>query len=162
MMSLVTWGCNIYSTAAASPAFIVLYVYILLHKLNFIWISCCVLSNWRESEAGLRLTHAHDRKLTCFTLFFIPLSNHLPPPAITALKSVWSWRLRWELLAKLTPRSWVFLEKLPVDQLLKNSPIRYGTRTFITVFTSAVHWPLSWARLIQSIPPHPIRQSWKD
>jgi hypothetical protein len=47
-----------------------------------------------------------------------------------------------ELLAKLTPRSWV-LEKPPVTQLLKNFPICYGTRTFITVFTSALHSPLS-------------------
>jgi hypothetical protein len=30
------------------------------------------------------------------------------------------------------------------------------------VFTSALHSPLSWARWIQSIPPHPIYQSWKD
>jgi hypothetical protein len=27
---------------------------------------------------------------------------------------------------------------------------------FITMFTRAFHWYLSWARLIQSIPPHPI------
>jgi hypothetical protein len=26
---------------------------------------------------------------------------------------------------------------------------------FITVFTRALHWSVSWARLIQSIPPHP-------
>jgi hypothetical protein len=32
----------------------------------------------------------------------------------------------------------------------------YGTRRFITVFTRALHWSLSWARSIQSIPYHPI------
>jgi len=31
----------------------------------------------------------------------------------------------------------------------------YGTRGFITAFTSARHLSLSWARSIQSIPPHP-------
>jgi hypothetical protein len=29
-------------------------------------------------------------------------------------------------------------------------------RRFITVFTRAVQWSLSWARSIQSIPPHPL------
>jgi hypothetical protein len=49
--------------------------------------------------------------------------------------------------------SWALLEKLPTAQLLKNF---YGTRRFITVFTRALHWSLSWARSIQSIPSHPI------
>jgi hypothetical protein len=39
---------------------------------------------------------------------------------------------------------------------LKNFPIFYGTQKFITVFTRALHWSLSWARSIHSIPPHPI------
>jgi len=32
----------------------------------------------------------------------------------------------------------------------------YGTLRFIMVFTRAYHWPLSWARWIQSIPSHTI------
>jgi hypothetical protein len=32
----------------------------------------------------------------------------------------------------------------------------YGTRKFITVFTRALHWSLSWAKSIQSILSHPI------
>jgi hypothetical protein len=32
----------------------------------------------------------------------------------------------------------------------------YGTRRFITVFTTARHWSLSWARCTQSTPSHPI------
>jgi len=35
----------------------------------------------------------------------------------------------------------------------------YGTRRFITAFTSARHLSLSWARSIHSIPPHPT--SWR-
>jgi hypothetical protein len=42
----------------------------------------------------------------------------------------------------------------PVAQLVKNFPTCYGTRSFITVFTRSRHWFLSWARSIQSIPPH--------
>jgi hypothetical protein len=47
--------------------------------------------------------------------------------------------------------SWALLEKPPVVQLLKNFQTFYGTRRFITVFTSALHWSPSWARSIQSI-----------
>jgi hypothetical protein len=56
--------------------------------------------------------------------------------------------------------SWALLEKLPIVQLLKNFPAFYGTRKFITVFTRALHWSLSWARSIQSIPSHPISLRW--
>jgi hypothetical protein len=52
--------------------------------------------------------------------------------------------------------SWALLEKLPTVQLLKNFPEFCGTQRFITMFTRALHWSLSWARLIQSIPSHPI------
>jgi hypothetical protein len=38
-------------------------------------------------------------------------------------------------------------------------PRMYGTRRFITAFTSARHLFLSWASSIQSIPPHP--SSWR-
>jgi hypothetical protein len=52
--------------------------------------------------------------------------------------------------------SWALLEKLPIVQPLKNFPAFYGTRRFITAFTRALHWSLSWARLIQPILSHPI------
>jgi hypothetical protein len=52
--------------------------------------------------------------------------------------------------------NWTLLEKSPIVQLLKKFPAFYGTRRFITVFTRALHWFLCRARLIQSIPPHPI------
>jgi len=42
-----------------------------------------------------------------------------------------------------------------VSQLLKDFPTFYGTWRFITTFTNALHLSLSWASLIQSIPPHP-------
>jgi hypothetical protein len=52
--------------------------------------------------------------------------------------------------------SWALLEKLPIVQPLKKFPAFYGTRRFITMFTRAIHWSLSWARSIQSMPSHPI------
>jgi hypothetical protein len=44
--------------------------------------------------------------------------------------------------------SWALLEKLPTVQLLKNFWAFYGTRRFITLFTRALRWSLSWARSI--------------
>jgi hypothetical protein len=52
--------------------------------------------------------------------------------------------------------SWALLEKLKIVQPLKNFPAFYRTRRFITVFTRALHWSISWAWSIQSIPFHPI------
>ena len=60
----------------------------------------------------------------------------------------------------LTPWSRVLLEKLTGSQLVKKFPTFYGTRRFITAFTSARHLSLSWARSIQSMPPHPT--SWRS
>jgi hypothetical protein len=60
----------------------------------------------------------------------------------------------------LTPWSRVLLEKLTDLQLVKKLPVFYGTRRFITAFTSARHPSLSWANSIQSIPLHPT--SWRS
>jgi hypothetical protein len=58
---------------------------------------------------------------------------------------------------KIITHSWscALLEKVPIVQPFKKFPAFYGTRRFITVFTRAFHWSLSWARSIQSIPSHP-------
>jgi hypothetical protein len=55
----------------------------------------------------------------------------------------------------LTPWSTVLPEKLTAFQLVKKFLAFYGTRKFITALTSARHLSLSWANLIQSMPPHP-------
>jgi hypothetical protein len=52
------------------------------------------------------------------------------------------------------------LEKLTGLQLVNKFPAFYGTRSFITAFTSARHLSLSWASSIQSITPHPT--SWRS
>ena len=58
------------------------------------------------------------------------------------------------------PCSTVLNEKLTGTQLVKEFPAFYGTRRFITAFTSAHHLSLSWASSIQSLPPHPT--SWRS
>jgi hypothetical protein len=68
------------------------------------------------------------------------------------LTSLLTYFLTYLLPYLLTPWSWVLLEKLNGLQLVK-FPAFYGTRKFITAFTSARHLALSWARSTQSIPP---------
>ena len=54
----------------------------------------------------------------------------------------------------LTPWSRVLPEKLISYQLVQKFSTFYWTQRFITAFTNACHLSLSWASLIQSIPPH--------
>jgi hypothetical protein len=56
--------------------------------------------------------------------------------------------------------SWILLEKPPVARLLKNFAKFYGIWKFITVFTRAFHWALSWVRSIP--PPLAISLFWKN
>ena len=58
------------------------------------------------------------------------------------------------------PWSGVLLEKLSGWQLVNKFPALYGTRRFITAFTSARYLFVSWAKSIQSIPPHGT--SWRS
>jgi hypothetical protein len=51
-------------------------------------------------------------------------------------------------------------EKLTVPQLVKIFPAFYGTRRFITTFTTARHLSLSSARLMQFMPPK--HTSWRS
>jgi len=53
----------------------------------------------------------------------------------------------------------VLLEKLTGSRLVKKFPAFYGTRRFITSFTSVRQMSLSWASSIQSVPSHPT--SWR-
>jgi len=60
----------------------------------------------------------------------------------------------------LTLQSRALLEKLTRFQLVKKLPSFYGTRRFITAFTSTRHLSLSWSNSIQSISPH--YTSWRS
>ena len=53
----------------------------------------------------------------------------------------------------LTPWRKALLVKLTGSQLVKKYPAFYGTRKFITMFTTACNLPLFWARTTQSMPP---------
>jgi hypothetical protein len=59
----------------------------------------------------------------------------------------------WTLPVIITPWSRVLSEKLKHHKLLKKFPAFYGTRRFITIITRVRHLSLSWATLIQPMPP---------
>jgi hypothetical protein len=56
----------------------------------------------------------------------------------------------------LTPCSRALLEKLIITLPDNEFPVFYRTQRFITVFTRARHWSLSWVRWIQSTTSHTI------
>jgi len=64
-----------------------------------------------------------------------------------------SYLLTYLLIYLLTPCGRVLLEKLTGTQLVKKFPAFYGTRRFITEFTSAHHLFLSLASSTNSILP---------
>jgi len=63
------------------------------------------------------------------------------------------------LYQDLTPWCRTLPENLTGLELVKKFPAFYGTRTFITAFTSARQLSLPSATAIQSMPPHPT--SWR-
>ena len=60
----------------------------------------------------------------------------------------------------ITPWDRVLLVKPTGSQLVNKFSAFYGTWRFITTFTNARHLSLSWARSVQSIPPHPT--AWRS
>jgi len=54
---------------------------------------------------------------------------------------------KYQGITKLTPWKRIILKNLKVPQLIKFLTF-HGTQRFITIFTRAHHWSLSWARRI--------------
>jgi hypothetical protein len=100
---------------------------------------------------GKSFLYPLERKLSGEEKILDTTGTQTPTPKPVAMPTELSW------LPSLT-RSWssALLEKLSIVQVLKNFQAFYGTRRFITVFKRALHWSLSWARSIQSIPSNPI------
>ena len=92
-----------------------------------------------------------------------PYVLHAPPISFFVI-----WSSKWCLVIityylltyLLTPCSRVRFVYLTGFQLIKKFTAFYGTRRIITAFTSVRQRSLSWASLIQSMPPHPT--SWRS
>ena len=129
-----------------------------------------ILSSLFPSFLSSFLLYLFPYFLPFFFSSFLPylfpsfLSSFLPSLLISFLPFFFSsfliYFLPSILPSLLTPYSTVLLEKLTGSQLVKKFPAFYGTRMFITPFTTARHLSLSWASSIHSIPPHPT--SWRS
>jgi hypothetical protein len=64
-------------------------------------------------------------------------------PSVSEISNDFRHLPRGECILFFYPWSRALLEKPSVVQLLKNFPILYGTRKFITVLTRVRHWSLS-------------------
>jgi hypothetical protein len=108
----------------------------------------------------LKLTHLrlYDVPLICFDLYMTVIKE-------TSTKE-WHIMVRMCICAVsrqtylLTPWSRVLLEKLTGSAARQEMSRVFGTRTFLTVFTSARHLSLSWTNSIQS--PQPPPTSWRS
>jgi hypothetical protein len=111
-----------------------------------VWDTKCNLTtvtfqhSYDEQGHGRRALHISVLRGTLVGYSVVQFFSHVV--------STYPYVLRW-----LTSCSRVLLEKLTGLQLVKKFTAFYGTRRFITAFTSACHLSLSWASSIQSIPP---------
>ena len=132
-------------------------------------IGYCIERNWQDPRAAytwsiaekdmsvvVKFVSSHSGRRWHLVFLFnihIYIYTHI-------LTYLLSYLLNYLLTYLLTPWSRVLLEKLTGFQLVKKFPTFYGTRRFITTFTSARHLSVSWANSIQSITPHPT--SWRS
>ena len=93
-----------------------------------------------------------DRENFTFTFVDSVMGPRVTSKESSALRVGSVWLLTYLLL---TPQSRVVLEKLTSSQLVKKFPAFYGTRRFITAFTSARHLSITRASSVQSTPTHP-------
>jgi hypothetical protein len=109
----------------------------------------------QEGTGGTALSpYTYPVKRTVFRVRSIPKAG-----LYSQRRLVRSVKASFSLLTDLlTPRRRV-LQKPTDSQLVKKCPSFYGTRRFITAFTSARHLSLSWERSIQAMYPHPT--SWR-
>jgi hypothetical protein len=122
----------------------VVHLIILRHLINC-WDS---MVHWQMLAAGIKEHHGNSVRIGCLVLQPVERDSDGSSLSQTA-------RLIWLLTTWLTLWGRDLLEKLIVTQLVKKFPAFYGTWRFITVFTRARHWSLSWARWIQSTHSHP-------
>ena len=110
-----------------------------------------------NTELFMRISTSKIRRRSYSLLLslraYIRIAFHVIPHSFSLNTSILT---RAHLLTSLlTPWCRVLLEKLAGLQLVKKFPAFYGTRRFITAFTSFRHPSLSWASPIQSPYPQP-------
>jgi hypothetical protein len=100
---------------------------------------------WGSAERGI-LSSVRDKRISLHVSYW------------NFVTSTWLDVLRCSSAALPCPNRviiWLWSNWCP-RHALSRFPSFYGTRRFITVFTRARYWSLSWARSMQSIPSHPL------
>jgi len=107
------------------------------------------------------ITYSKEGCTPCVNISFSVVQQQVPMKYLNCCSCT---RCMWEnknllvsqvhACASSTPCTTV-LEKLTVTHLVKKFPAFYETRRFITVFATAHHWSLSWARCIPSTTSRP-------
>ena len=99
---------------------------------------------------------AQNKFLVTIRKLFVFITPSGPQHAVTVcVKCHWYYLLTY-LLTYLLHGA----EKLAGSQLVNKLPALYRNRVFITAFTRSRHPSLSWAGLIQTMPPHPT--TWRS
>jgi hypothetical protein len=112
-------------------------------------------SDCKPGSCFVHVIHVRDGFLISYILYFaslIPVWSEFIMFIVPCAKNFYS-TLTY-LFTSL--RTSVLLEELPIVKILKNFPAFYGTWRFVAVFTRALHYSLSLARSIQSVPSHHI------
>jgi hypothetical protein len=110
----------------------------------------CCLAQWVPTSSN------EDPPFLVLNIYHGPQHTNICAAGLRHLRNTKCYLLTY----LLTPWSRVILEKLTGLQLVKKSSAFYGSRRFITAFTSDRHLSLSWASSIQFIPPHST--SWRS
>ena len=163
---------------------IYLYIYLLIYLLTYLftYLITYILTYLLTYLLIYLLTYLFTYFLTylftylliyLFTYLFIYLFTYLFTCLLTylliylhiyllvcLLTYSYIYLLPYLLIYLLTPWSRILLEKLAGSELFKKSSTFYGTRRFITAFTSARHLPLFWASSMRFMPLDPT--SWRS
>ena len=132
--------------------------------MTTLWECVCFHYDVKGWETHIELSLTEKCILTGWTSSWEQLLLSRPSEQVTLHPVSWGWKqVHFQecfFPYLLTPRSRVLLGKLTGLQPVKKCFAFYGTWMFITAVTSARHLSVSWARSIQSIPPHPT--SWRS
>jgi len=144
---------RLYSKSFMSQWCQMLYIVYSLNIQDFSTKSCAAIFRNKLGKLNNKIVSWLLHILSGFITSLIQLQRS------QGIKIVLMW-LTYFLTYLLHTYSRVLLEKLTGSQLVKKFPTFYGTRRFITAFTSARQLYLSRASSIQSIPLHPT--SWRS
>jgi hypothetical protein len=113
---------------------------------------CSCISSWSLISVNTECRISASAHSRCPQERLCHQRQQLTASSLTVQTVVWV----TQLCTELTALSRVPSQKMKVSQLLRKFPSLYAIQRFITVFKTARHLSLSWARSIQSTPSYPV------